>query len=156
MRKKISGKNVEGSSSFKTAKNKAFEYAKNPGKLNHLLDQASKKAAARKGRLAEVWDSLQACFRLLRAYATGQYTDIPWGSLVSIIAAVVYFVMPVDLIPDIILAFGLLDDAALIGWIISSVKTDIDNFVEWEQSNPSNPQHSPENSNSISPPQERR
>lgn len=133
MRNRISGENVEKSSSFKSAQDAAVEYAKNPKKLNELLDRALKKAHSSKGRLAEVWESLLASFRLLRAYATGRYRDIPWASLVSIVAAVIYFVMPLDLIPDFILALGLIDDAALLGWILTSLKTDIDNFIEWEQ-----------------------
>ncbi len=133
MRKRISGQKVEKSSSFKSAKDAANEYAENPGKLNELLDQATKKAQSSKGRLAEIWDSLLVSFRLLRAYATGQYRDIPWSSLLSIVAAVIYFVMPLDLIPDFILALGLIDDAALLGWILTSLKSDIDNFIEWEK-----------------------
>jgi uncharacterized membrane protein YkvA (DUF1232 family) len=130
MRKRISGKKVKNSSSFKTAKEAAGEYVENPEKLHQLLDRAAKKAQSSKGRLAEVWDSLLASLRLLRAYATGQYRDIPWASLLSIVAAVIYFVMPLDLIPDFILALGLIDDAALLGWILSSLKNDIDQYIE--------------------------
>ncbi len=133
MRNRISGENVEKSASFKSAQDSAVEYAKNPKKLNELLDRALKKAHASKGRLLEVWESLLASFRLLRAYATGRYRDIPWSSLLSIVAAVIYFVMPLDLIPDFILAFGLIDDAALLGWILTSLKTDIDSFIAWER-----------------------
>ena len=136
MSKKVSAEKVEASSSFRSAKNRAAEYAKDTDKLNDLLDEASQKADSKQGRLAEVWDSLMACLRLLRAYATGQYNDIPWVSLLSMIVAVIYFVMPVDLIPDFILTLGFVDDAALIGWIISSVKTDIDSFLQWEKTHP--------------------
>ncbi|MDH3388420.1 MAG: YkvA family protein [Gammaproteobacteria bacterium] len=133
MRRKISGQKVEQSSSFRSARDKALDYARNPKKLFALLDRATRKAVAAKVPLAEIRESLQASIRLLRAYANGQYRDIPWESLVSIIAAIVYFVMPLDLIPDFILAFGLIDDAALLGWILSSVKKDIDRFAEWEK-----------------------
>lgn len=134
MRRKISGQKVEQSSFFRSARDKALDYARNPKKLFALLDRATRKAVAAKVPLAEIRESLQASIRLLRAYANGQYRDIPWESLVSIIASIVYFVMPLDLIPDFILAFGLIDDAALLGWILSSVKKDIDRFVEWEKS----------------------
>ena len=50
----------------------------------------------------------------------------------SIVAWLIYFVMPVDAIPDFILALGLVDDAALLGWVLSSVRTDLERFVEWE------------------------
>jgi uncharacterized membrane protein YkvA (DUF1232 family) len=134
MRRKISGQKVEQSSFFRSARDKALDYARNPKKLFALLDRATRKAVAAKVPLAEIRESLQASIRLLRAYANGQYRDLPWESLVSIIASIVYFVMPLDLIPDFILAFGLIDDAALLGWILSSVKKDIDRFVEWEKS----------------------
>ena len=134
MRKKIEGENVAGSTSYQSAKSKAPEYAKDPDKLNDLLDRAARKAISSKGPLTEVWNLLMTCLRLLRAYATGRYQDIPWGSLVSIIATVIYFVMPLDFIPDFLLGFGFIDDAALIGWILGSVKSDIDRFIEWESS----------------------
>jgi uncharacterized membrane protein YkvA (DUF1232 family) len=137
MSKKISGEKVEASSSFRSAKNRASAYANDAARLNDLLDEALKKAISRKGLLTEVWDSLMACVRLLRAYATGQYRGIPWASLLSIIAAVTYFVMPIDLIPDFILTLGFVDDVALISWIIGAVKSDIDNFLEWESTRPS-------------------
>ena len=133
MRKKITGERVEGSSFFEAARKRAAEYVGQPDKLNRLLDRALRKSDAARGRLLEVWDSLRACFRLLRAYADGSYREIPWESLVSILAAVVYFVMPLDMIPDFILSLGLIDDVALIGFILSSAKNDIDRFVEWEK-----------------------
>lgn len=136
MRKKIDGKNVAGSSAYQSAKSKASEYAKDPDKLNDLLDKAARKAKSSKGPLTEVWNLLMACLRLLGAYATGRYKDIPWGSLLSIIATVIYFVMPLDLIPDFLLGFGFIDDAALIGWILGSVKSDLDRFIEWESTHP--------------------
>ena len=133
MRKKVSGEKVERSSFFKSARQRALEYVKNPGKLNSLLDQAWKKTEARRDQLGEIRDSFRACLRLLRAWASGNYREIPWDSLVAIAAAVIYFVMPVDMIPDFILSLGLIDDVALFTWILSSVKNDVDHFIEWEK-----------------------
>jgi len=134
MSKRVSGEKVGKSSYFRTARDRALACLKSPQKLNQLLDRALKKSEGRRGRLVEVWDSLRACLRLLRAYANGSYRDIPWDSLVSILAAVIYFVMPLDMIPDFILSLGLIDDVALIGWILSSVKNDVDQFIAWEES----------------------
>jgi len=49
-----------------------------------------------------------------------------------IIASIIYFVMPADLIPDLIAGVGYLDDASLLAWTISSFASDIDKFEEWE------------------------
>ena len=133
MGNKVSGEKVEKSSFFKSARRRALEYIKNPGKLNSLLDRAWKKSDNQRHRLAGVWESLQACLRMLRAWANGSYRGIPRDSLVAIAAAVIYFVMPLDMIPDFILSLGLIDDVALFGWVLSSVKNDIDLFIEWEK-----------------------
>jgi uncharacterized membrane protein YkvA (DUF1232 family) len=49
-----------------------------------------------------------------------------------LVAAVVYFVMPVDAVPDILLGFGLLDDAAILGWTLRSLDGDLKRFRAWE------------------------
>ena len=70
--------------------------------------------------------------RLVRAYGTGEYKVVPWETVALIIVALVYFVSPLDFIPDVIPVAGYVDDAAVIGFVVASVKTDLDEFVEWE------------------------
>lgn len=130
-------KRVETSRTFAKAKRKSSEYAKNPEKLIGLVNEASEKASSKHNdRLAKVLDSLRTLFRLLKAYAKKEYTIIPWQSLLLIIATIVYFVIPVDVIPDIIPIAGFIDDAALVGWTIRTLKSDIDDFKEWENRQP--------------------
>jgi len=113
----------------------AEEYARDPEKSRGLLAEAIKKAEAQeknRGRLADSWQDLTALFRLLRAYSHHEYTDIPWGSVVMVVVATIYFVSPVDLIPDFIPVAGFVDDAAVIAFVLRQVKTDLDKFVAWE------------------------
>lgn len=116
-------------------KSKAEEYARDPNKAKKLLVDAVKKAKSydrSRGPLAEVWGYLTAIFRLLRAYIRGDYRDIPWGPIVMVIVAILYFVSAIDLIPDILPGIGLVDDAAVIGLVIAQTKMDLDNFLAWE------------------------
>jgi uncharacterized membrane protein YkvA (DUF1232 family) len=116
-------------------KNKAEEYARDPKKAKKLLEDAVKKAKGyekNRGPLGEVWSYLTALFRLLKAYSSGKYRDIPWSSMVLVIVAIIYFVSPVDLIPDVIAGIGFLDDAAVIGIVVAQIKADLDNFLAWE------------------------
>ena len=139
MAERVSAAKVERSSFFDSARARAAEYLGNPGKLHRLLDRATRELAARQGPFVEIRDSLKSCLRLLRAYADGRYRGIPTASLVSIIAWLIYFLTPVDAIPDFIVALGLVDDAALLGWLLSSVRTDLESFVEWETRAAGNP-----------------
>lgn len=132
---KSKAEKVKGSKSYEKAKSKAEEYAKDPEKLSGLIDEASKKANGKKGSLDAIWAQLTACFRLIKAYAKGTYREIPWPSLVMLVASVIYFVMPIDLIPDFIVGLGLLDDAVLLSWTVKTFGSDIDAFVEWEKGN---------------------
>jgi uncharacterized membrane protein YkvA (DUF1232 family) len=116
-------------------KSKAEEYARDPKKAKKLLDDAVKKTKSyerNRGPLAEVWSYLTALFRLLRAYIRRDYRDIPWGSIVLVIVAIIYFVSPIDLIPDILPGIGLIDDAAVIAFVVAQIKADLDNFLAWE------------------------
>jgi uncharacterized membrane protein YkvA (DUF1232 family) len=103
-------------------------------KAKKLLNDAVKKAKSyerNKGPLAEVWSYLTALLRLLRAYIRKDYREIPWNSIVLVIVAIIYFVSPVDLIPDI-LPGGLIDDAMVIAFVVAQIKADLDNFLAWE------------------------
>ncbi len=121
-----------GTRSYGKSKAKAADYIQDRDKLSNLIDKASVKATGKKGRLKDVWTSLLAFFRLLRAYAKGSYRQISTQSLLTIVAAMVYFVSPIDLIPDFILGLGLIDDATILAWTIKACASDLAAFLAWE------------------------
>ena len=49
-----------------------------------------------------------------------------------IIAGVIYFVSPIDAIPDFIPVIGFMDDAFVISLVMRGVRKDVENFREWE------------------------
>jgi uncharacterized membrane protein YkvA (DUF1232 family) len=85
------------------------------------------------GPLAALANDLKALLRLIRAYAKGRYRNVSLESMVLIVAAILYVVSPIDLIPDAIPGIGLLDDAAVIAFVMRLVREEIDEFLEWEQ-----------------------
>lgn len=116
-------------------KDEAEDYVRDSEKADDLYDKATKKAEKKKSNsfLSQVWEYLTAFFRLFKAYITGEYTDIPWGSIVLITIAIIYFVNPLDLIPDPIPIIGYADDAAVIALVAFKVKFDLEKFIEWEK-----------------------
>jgi uncharacterized membrane protein YkvA (DUF1232 family) len=115
---------------------RAAQYAKNPDKLKELTRTARQKAEStgRSGPLTDLLESLLALLRLVRAYARGEYRAVPWQSLVLIVAAILYFLTPIDVIPDFVVGLGYFDDAAVIAWVIGTIRSVLDDFLRWEAS----------------------
>ena len=72
---------------------------------------------------------------LLRSYIIKEYTDIPSGSVIAIVAALLYFVSPIDLIPDSIPVAGLTDDALVIAACWKLVESDVMDYEAWREKN---------------------
>ncbi len=111
---------------------KAKAYLNNPEDTEVLLKKAVGKATKQKEVLSEVWEKLQLLLEALRAWLKGEYREIPTGSIVIIIATILYFVSPIDLIPDLIAGLGFFDDAAVIGFAIKQIYTDLEKFRAWK------------------------
>lgn len=72
--------------------------------------------------------------RLAKAYALGDYRSIPWKSILLITGAILYFIMPLDLIPDLIPGLGLTDDFGILLAVYQSLSGEVEKFLEWERS----------------------
>ncbi|MGB2338228.1 MAG: YkvA family protein [Alcanivorax sp.] len=84
-----------------------------------------------KARLGDAFADLILLASLLRDWVTGRYRTVPWGTLLTITGALVYFLMPLDAIPDPIVALGLLDDIAVISRTLKLTRTDLDRYQQW-------------------------
>lgn len=74
--------------------------------------------------------------RLARAYANGSYRAMPKSSLLALVGALVYFLMPLDAIPDPILVLGFLDDVVVLRYALRHARKDLDAFLAWEAKQP--------------------
>ncbi len=128
-------KNIEGNKFFKNAKQRASNILKNKGKLKHLFNVSSDRISELNVdniKNTTVVSRIKVLIRLVKAYAKGNYREVELQSILMIVAGLVYFVTPLDLIPDFIPITGLVDDFAVILWVYSKVQQEIDKFVEWE------------------------
>ncbi len=125
------------SKSFQNALKKAAGVATNPDKIADLLGSVTEKMSGMDGqkqRVTEFFDKVKTMMRMLRSYISGEYREIPWKSLLMIIGALLYFMMPIDMIPDFIPLTGLADDITIVFLVFGSINEDIENFLEYEQS----------------------
>ncbi len=124
-------------SSIKEYISKAKKIINDDEKLKKLIEDVLKKLkeiSSDKKTSARLNDSLRLFIRIINAYTSKEYTYVPWKTICLIVAGLIYFIYPVDLIPDFIPVSGLIDDVALIAWIYESIQDDIEKFLEWEKS----------------------
>ncbi len=114
-------------------RSKANEYLRNKKKSSALLNEALQKAATNRSALGETWEKLQLLFGVLRDWINGNYKEMPKRSLLLVILGIVYFVSPLDGIFDYIPFAGLVDDAAIAGFVISQVSVDLERYKLWKK-----------------------
>ncbi len=70
---------------------------------------------------------------LFRSYVKGEYRAVPSNSLVAIVAALIYFVSPLDVVPDWLPLVGYLDDATVLQFCCQWVEGDIKKYEQWRE-----------------------
>jgi uncharacterized membrane protein YkvA (DUF1232 family) len=84
-------------------------------------------------KLSTAKEKFSTLGRLVKAYTKGQYRDIPWKTVLTIVAAIIYFISPLDLIPDFIPLTGLTDDLGILLWVYNTANDEIYKFLTWEK-----------------------
>lgn len=110
---------------------KADRLLRHPEDLLAMLKNALKKAYQKRGVLVQVWEDFLSLFRLVKTWVTGEYRDVPKKTVLWAVVAILYFLSPIDLFPDLFPG-GYLDDLYVIQLILSKFQTDIKKFRDWE------------------------
>lgn len=110
---------------------------KDEDKLELLFQRLEKKLASLP-KIGEKLSHVPVFASLVRSYVKKEYTRVPIGTIVAVISALVYFVSPVDLIPDLIPGVGHIDDVAVIGACLALADTDVTEYLEWREKNGKN------------------
>lgn len=66
---------------------------------------------------------------MVRAICKGQY-KMPWGTFFWMILCLVYFLSPIDFIPDLLPILGIADDSAFIVFVLLLLHQDLSRFRE--------------------------
>ncbi|HFI2692349.1 TPA: YkvA family protein [Streptococcus suis] len=101
------------------------------GKLELFLQNIEKKLA----RLpfgGDKFSAIPGMISMVRSYVKREYTTLPKGAILATIGALIYFFSPLDALPDFLLGPGLLDDAFVLNACLKLVKSDVDDFRNWQ------------------------
>lgn len=108
---------------------KAKEFLNDKIKLQKLL--ANVQEYAEKKGLSSVKGTLLLMYDCLKDIASGKYKDYDIAKITLIVAALVYVVTPIDIIPDILLG-GLIDDANVLMWALGEANIELEKYKAYK------------------------
>lgn len=92
------------------------------------LDELSKSDADKKTFVSQI----QMIIKMVKTHISGEYRSFSIQSILLLVFALIYFITPLDLLPDFIPGLGFTDDISIVLFILKSLESDIDEFREWE------------------------
>lgn len=115
---------------FSEYKTKARKYLEDSKKLEDFLVKVEKKFQT----IPKVGPKLAyipQMVLLIRSYALCEYREVTKTEIVLMIAALIYFVSPLDVIPDKFLGLGWLDDAVVVTLVVRYCDNTIKRYMSW-------------------------
>jgi uncharacterized membrane protein YkvA (DUF1232 family) len=142
---------MAGADYWRLARRRAARLLGSPRASRRLAAAAAAKAWRHRDRLGDQADDLRLLAALLRDWALRRYPEVPWATLVTLAGVLVYFLMPLDAIPDAIVGLGLIDDLALLGRSRRWIGADLDAYRHWRQASPASDDDDDNNDNNDAP-----
>lgn len=127
--------NIINSPAFQKIVKDAASIAGKKNKLFRLISSAALKLrenSEKNGGGLNLQKNAALLLRMLIAFYKGDYRSISKATIFKIVIALVYLVSVIDFIPDFIFGIGLLDDAAVIVWIMDAIHEELLRFEKWE------------------------
>lgn len=82
--------------------------------------------AKRVGGISQVMSKWKLLYRYLR------HRETSWVKKVLAVAALLYFIIPLDMIPDYLGIFGYMDDAVVVAYVWRTLSKELDRFSSEE------------------------
>jgi len=117
---------------FKKSQSKASVILSDKTRASNTIKDALGKAVTNKGDLEGVWAKLVLLFAISKDYVNGDYTEIPKRSIIAILGGLVYFLSPIDVVPDFVPVLGFIDDIYILNLVYRQVLKDLEKYKTWK------------------------
>lgn len=103
-------------------------------KVVELLKNVGQKLVtlAHNPKVQKLTAPIQIFIRMIKAHFRGDH-KMEITTLGLIVLALVYFISPIDLIPDFLGFFGFADDLSVVLAVYAKVSDEVERFLEWER-----------------------
>ena len=126
---------ARGARAYEESRKAAARLVEEPDQLERFLDKLEEKLK-KVPKLGSFLANIPVLVSMVRAFLSREYTAAPVGTIIGIVTALVYFLSPVDIIPDTIPGLGLVDDGLVVAVTMAFVGADVDAYKEWRKTHP--------------------
>jgi uncharacterized membrane protein YkvA (DUF1232 family) len=89
-------------------------------------------AGGRGGTWRGLGADLRDAWRLVRSYLRGDYRAVRLRSVLAVVVGSLYFLSPIDLVPDVFLLLGLTDDLVVVSLVFTVLREELAGFRAWQ------------------------
>lgn len=104
--------------------------SKDKEKIRKILLEAAEKVNSFPA-LGPIAEEVILLIQMIWDVLSGKYKEVPMGTIIGVVACIIYFVSPIDVIPDVVPVAGQLDDVAVVTWAVKSCHDDIVKYKRW-------------------------
>lgn len=83
-------------------------------------------------KLRKVMESARVLLSLVKDYWAGAYREVPYWVISAGALALLYVLNPADVIPDVILGVGYLDDATVVAFCLKLIERELERYKQWK------------------------
>jgi len=117
---------------FRKSESRATAILNDKTKSGNVIKEALGKAVTNKGALEGAWTKIILLFAVSKDYINGTYTEIPKRSIIAVLGGLIYFLSPIDVIPDFIPVVGFIDDIFVFNLVYRQVLKDLEKYKAWK------------------------
>jgi len=96
------------------------------------VTQRAKEIEDKLPKLNRWMDQGKIILSMVKDYWNGSYREVPYWVISAGALALLYVLNPMDVIPDIIIGVGYLDDATVVAFCLKLIERELVRYQEWQ------------------------
>lgn len=104
------------------------------GEHDLSIEKVSQRAQDIEGKLPKLktlFEQGKIMLGMVKDYWNGSYREVPYWAISAVSLALLYVLNPADVLPDVLLGVGYLDDATVVAFCLKLVQREIERYQEW-------------------------
>lgn len=123
---------IQADKELKKGYKKAEKLIKDKNKTEEFLQRLEKKLNEIP-KVGKTLSMIPILISLVRSYIKKEYENVPLGTIIAILSALLYVFFVLDFIPDTIPGAGYIDDALVISACIKLIRSDVEEYQKYRK-----------------------